>query len=105
MGSIRLTQDQVFPVVYSDRSGAGSSREARSSSYSSGSKRGTQHKQVAGHSSGTGYTSSGGHSGTGSSSQRQFKKETVSVHGHCSGQTRPLEVITISDSDDEQPTE
>jgi len=143
-GSIRLTQDQVFPVVYSDRSGAGSSREARSSSYSSGSKRGTQHKQVAGHSSGTGYTSSGGHSGTGSNSQRQFKKETVtqlspvkkrikenkdhyivaenysnshsrpvswdkegtvSVHGHCSGQTRPLEVITISDSDDEQPTE
>ena len=29
----------------------------------------------------------------------------MSVHGHCSGQTRPLEVITISDSDDEQPTE
>ena len=143
-GSIRLTQDQVFPVVYSDRAGTGAggnSRDARSGSYSSGSKRGTgQHKPAAAHSGPSsghaGVSGGGGHSS--SSSQRQFKKETVTqlspvkkrikenkdhyiVADNYSGsshsrpvswdkpsssaghQSRPLEVITISDSDDEQP--
>ena len=147
-GSIRLAQDQtVFPVVY-DRAG----RDVRASSYSSGSKRSTQHKTGA---QGTPGTSSAGHSGT-NNSQRQCKKETVtqlspvkkrikenkdhyignsrplgraaplhlllfsvadnysSSHSRpvswdkpsgSGGQSRPLEVITISDSDDEQPSE
>ena len=69
-GGIRLAQDQtVFPVVY-DRAG----RDARASSYSSGSKRSTQHKT--GGAQGTSGTSSAGHSGT-NNSQRQCKKETV----------------------------
>ena len=61
---LRLAGDQVFPVVYSEHASGG-----RSTSYSSGSKRSTGHKQhQQGHSGGQ-------HSA--SSSQRQFKKETV----------------------------
>ena len=67
-GGIRLAQDQVFPVVY-DRAG----RDVRASSYSSGSKRSTQHKAGA-----QATTTSAGHSGTSSSQrQRECKKETV----------------------------
>ena len=70
-GSLRLAaQDQtVFPVVY-DRAG----RDVRASSYSSGSKRSTQHKTGA--AQGTSGSSSAGHSGT-NTSTRQLKKETV----------------------------
>ena len=68
-GSIRLAQDQVFPVVY-DRAG----RDVRTNSYSSGSKRSTQHKTGAQATA----TSSAGHSGTTNSQrQRECKKETV----------------------------
>ena len=74
-GSIRLTQDQVFPVVYSERqSGAGSSRERSGTSYSSGSKRSTGHKPLPAHQASVGTSSASGHSGSG---QRQFKKEVV----------------------------
>ena len=127
--NIRLAQDQaVFPVVYGQQERGETSR---SGSYSSGSKRSTQHKPV----TNSGSSSSGNHSNT-SSGQRQFKKETAvtqlspvkkrikenkdhyivadnynsrpvswdkSGTSSSSGQSRPLEVITISDSDDEQP--
>ena len=74
-GSIRLTQDQVFPVVYSERqSGAGSGRERSGTTYSSGSKRSTGHKPLPAHQASAGTSSASGHSGSG---QRQFKKEVV----------------------------
>jgi len=123
---IRIAQDQVFPVVY-DRS---MQREVRSSSYSSGSKRSTQHKAGGGHStSTTGSTHSQGN-------QRFVKKETavtqlspvkkrikenkdhyIVADNYPGAHSRPvswdkptqsshpLEVITISDSDDEAPAE
>jgi len=126
--SIRIAQDQVFPVVY-DRN---INREVRSGSYSSGSKRSTQHKQVAGHTAST----TGAHN---QASQRFVKKETavtqlspvkkrikenkdhyIVADNYSSGSrpvswdkpgssgnqsNHPLEVITISDSDDEAPAE
>ena len=70
-GSIRLTLDQVFPVVYSERQ---TSRERSGTSYSSGSKRGTGHKPLPAHQASASSSSASSHSGSG---QRQFKKEVV----------------------------
>eukprot|EP00092_Neocalanus_flemingeri_P056139 GFUD01066483.1.p1 GENE.GFUD01066483.1~~GFUD01066483.1.p1 ORF type:complete len:1158 (-),score=323.90 GFUD01066483.1:3708-7181(-) len=127
--SIRIAQDQVFPVVYDRNLG----REARSGSYSSGSKRSTQHKPMAGLTS----SNSGTHNQT---NQRFVKKETavtqlspvkkrikenkdhyIVAENYPGSHSRPvswdkpgssnnpsshpLEVITISDSDDEAPAE
>merc|ERR1712142_164703 len=126
--SIRIAQEQVFPVVY-DR------REVRSGSYSSGSKRSTHKQQGAGHS-----TTTGG-AGHNQGNQRFVKKETAVTQlspvkkrikenkdhyivtdnytagthsrpvswdkptGSNNVNSHPLEVITISDSDDEAPAE
>ena len=118
---LRIAQDQMFPVVY-DRN----SREARSGSYSSGSKRSTGYKQQPQHQQA---------SSSSSSNQRQLvKKETAvtqlspvkkrikenkdhyivadkypgqrpsswdKVPAAASNNSRPHEVITISDSEDE----
>jgi len=131
--SIRIAQDQVFPVVY-DRS---LGREVRSGSYSSGSKRSTHQKSAAAataHSS----SSSGNQN---QANQRYVKKETAVTQlspvkkrikenkdhyivtdnytagahsrpvswdkptGSNNVNSHPLEVITISDSDDEAPAE
>merc|ERR1719430_2849317 len=119
---LRIAQDQMFPVVY-DRN----SREARSGSYSSGSKRSTGYKQQPQHQQA---------SSCSSSNQRQLvKKETAVTQlspvkkrikenkdhyivadkypgqrpgswdkvpaAAGSNNSRPHEVITISDSEDE----
>jgi hypothetical protein len=124
---LRIAQEQMFPVVYGDRN----SREVRSGSYSSGSKRSTGYKQTQpGHQPASATSGSAGQ-------QRVVKKETAVtqlspvkkrikenkdhyiVADKYPGQTRPAswdkpaatsavatpsqphEVITISDSEDE----